>query len=83
MMMTAASSNISRESASSTPKDRNSRRAAPRPIPRIRRPSLKMSSWIACSTTRRGLFQGRMTAAVTRLIVLVWAATQDRSWKGS
>ena len=44
MMISAASSNISRESARSTPKDLNSRRAAPRPMPRITRPSLRMSS---------------------------------------
>ena len=75
MMISAASSNISRESASSTPKERNSRRAAPRPMPRISRPSDRMSSSMACSTTRSGLFHGRMTAAVMSSIVLVLAAT--------
>ena len=67
MIMRAASSNISRESPRSTRNALNSLRAAPRPMPRIMRPSLSMSSMMVFSTTRSGSFHGRMTAPVISL----------------
>ena len=74
-MIRAASSNISRESAMSSRKASNSMRAAPRPMPRSIRPSLRMSSMMVFSTTRSGSFQGRMTAPVISWSVVVLAAT--------
>ena len=83
MMIMHASSNISRLSAMSWRKPLNSRRAAPRPMPRITRPSLRLSSIEAFSTTRSGSFHGRITAAGISLILLVFAATQLSAWIGS
>ena len=42
----------------------NSRRASPRPMPSRSRPPEIMSSTIAFSATRSGLFHGTITAAV-------------------
>ena len=64
----AASSKRPRDSSMLSLKAANSRRASPRPMPSRSLPLHSMSTTAAFSATRSGSCQGRMTAAVPRLM---------------